>query len=164
MYLRPETSLAYVTSQVNLMYEKWLMWHGFPPSLEIRSESERIVLIEEEKISLESFLPSFLRISKEAQSTIQGVLTSVFFDVCELIFKEREIGVPIMKVEVELLKEPESEWEELVLKIQVDLKFDEAMRLWDDLAMKVDKLKNIMPYEKAKVLDEKVALHVEWSE
>ncbi len=108
--------------------------------------------------------PTLLKVSKEAEFIIKGTLTWIFFELCELIYSEYLKGAPIMNVKVERILDPETEWEELVFIIQVNLKFDKAMEFWDGLAEKVDRLKRALPEEMSKMLDEKVAFHIEWDE
>lgn len=153
-YVQP----TYVTSnhqfRVNYSYEERL------PEYYRKESLWRIML--EVSIIIMPYFP--LQITEDAGFMIKGTLTWIFFDIYELIYDEYTKGIPILRVIVERIQEPEAEWEELVFRILVDLEFDEAMRFWNTLAEKVNAMKRTLSGDIAKIFDEKVALHVEWKE
>ncbi len=71
-------------------------------------------------------------------------------------------GLPVDRIGVSVKHSPEDAWREIVFSVFVDVGTEQALALWDSIGADIAEWRVALPTRLRKVLDEQVAVFVEW--
>lgn len=103
-------------------------------------------------------------IEPEAHLLLVGERQEIYGQLRHLALKHAaQMGVPLQKVRVFVKQDPEENWKELVFQFCVTASPEKALAFWDNLGHSVQQWQHTLPQSTRRILEEQVAIYVEWS-
>lgn len=106
-----------------------------------------------------------MRLQPDARRLMEGPVGVVARQVIRELIAARREGLPVAMLEVARGPEPLlQDWDEVVIRVSVLLRPEEAVAAWDALEQRVERLRESLDMVQKEILDEAVALHFIWKD